>query len=296
MNYIFKDLSVTRGNKHNYLGMVFNIDNNKKSVEINMNSYINEIVKYYEIDGVAVTPVNKDLFVINADSKLLSSEEKKLFHSMLAKVMYLAKRVRPECLVACSFLASRVNVVTEEDMSKLIRLLKYLNGTKDIGLRLMGDNYLTVIAFIDASFGVHMDFKSHTGIAIVIGKGVIFAKSTKQKLNSKSSTEAELIAVSDGIGQVIWIRIFLINQGYKINEVIIMQDNKSTITMITNGTATSPRTRHVAVRFFFVKDRMDKKEIKLDYISTNDMLADILTKPLQGSLFKRLRDQLLGAI
>ena len=66
--------------------------------------------------------------------------------------------------------------------------------------------------------------------------------------------------------------------------------------MITNGTATSPRTRHIAVRFFFVKDRMDKKEIKLDYISTNDMLADILTKPLQGSLFKRLRDQLLGAI
>ena len=115
-----------------------------------------------------------------------------------AKVMYLAKRVRPECLVACSFLASRVNVATEEDMSKLMRLLKYLNGTKDIGLRLMGDTYLTVIAFIDASFGVHMDFKSHTGIAIVIGKGVIFAKSTKQKLNSKSSTEAELIAVSDG--------------------------------------------------------------------------------------------------
>ena len=177
-----------------------------------------------------------------------------------------------------------------------MRLLKYLNGTKDIGLRLMGDTYLTVIAFIDASFGVHMDFKSHTGIAIVIGKGVIFAKSTKQKLNSKSSTEPELIAVSDGIGQVIWIRNFLINQGYKINEAIIMQDNKSTITMITNGTATSPRIRHIAVRFFFVKDRIDKKEIKLDYISTNDMLADILTKPLQGSLFKRLRDQLLGAI
>ena len=97
-------------------------------------------------------------------------------------------------------------------------------------------------------------------------------------------------------GQVIWIRIFLINQGYKINEALIMQDNKSTITMITNGSDTSSRTRHIAVRFFFVKDRMDKKEIKLEYISTNDMLADIFTKPLPGSIFKKLRDQILGAI
>jgi hypothetical protein len=131
-------------------------------------------------------------------------------------------------------------------------------------------------------------------VAIAIGRGVIFAKSTKQKLNSKSSTEAELIAVSDGIGQVIWTRNFLINQGYKINAAKIFQDNKSTITLITNENSTSPRTQHIAVRFFFVKDRMDKKEIVLDYISTNDMLADVLTKPLQGSLFKRLRDLLLG--
>ena len=139
-----------------------------------------------------------------------------------------------------------------------------------------------------------MDFKSHTGVAIAIGKGVIFAKSTKQKLNSKSSTEAELIAVSDGIGQVIWTRNFLINQGYKINAAKIFQDNKSTMTLISKGNTTSPRTRHIAVRFFFVKDRIEKKEIILDYINTNDMLADVLTKPLQGSLFKRMRDHLLG--
>jgi len=72
------------------------------------------------IDGVTATPANKDLFTVKFGSTPLTSEEKNLFHSMLANVMYLAKRVRPECLVACSFLETRVNNATEDDMSKLM--------------------------------------------------------------------------------------------------------------------------------------------------------------------------------
>jgi len=92
----------------------------------------------------------------------LISEEKKTFLSMLSKVMYLTKRVRPECLAACSFLATRVNKANEDDMSKLMRLLKYLNGSKVLGLTITAEVYLMIIAFIDASYGVHMDLKSHT--------------------------------------------------------------------------------------------------------------------------------------
>ena len=149
LNNIFKDFSVNRRNKHNYLGMVFNFNKTNKSVNVEMNNYINEIITYYNIDGVATTPASKDLFTTKSSSRPLTQEEKKLFHSMLAKVMYLAKRVRPECLVVCSFLATRVNNATEDDMSKLIRLLKYLNGSKELGLTLTADNYLIIIEFID---------------------------------------------------------------------------------------------------------------------------------------------------
>jgi len=99
-----------------------------------------------------------------------------------------------------------------------MRLLKYLNGSRELGLKLTADNYLLILAFVDASYGVHMDYKSHTGVTIAFGRGFIFTKSIKQKLNNKSSTEAELIAMSHDIGQVIWTRNFLINERYKINK------------------------------------------------------------------------------
>jgi hypothetical protein len=136
--------------------------------------------------------------------------------------------------------------------------------------------------------------KSHTGCVIGLGKGPIFGKSTTQKLNCKSSTEAELIGLSDSTNQVIWTRNFLIEQGFDIGPATIYQDNQSTIALVKNGKSNSERTRHIAIRFFFVSDRVKSNEIKIEYMATGEMLADILTKPLQGNLFKKLRDQLLN--
>ena len=141
---------------------------------------------------------------------------------------------------------------------------------------------------------VHSDMKSHTGCVIGLGKGPIFGKSTTQKLNSKSSTEAELIGLSDSANQVIWTRNFLIEQGYQMGPATIYQDNMSTISLIKNGKSNNEKTRHIAIRFFFVSDRVKSNEIKVEYMATGQMLADILTKPLQGNLFKRLRNQLLN--
>ena len=85
----------------------------------------------------------------------------------------------------------------------------------------------------------------------------VWTKSTKQKLNAKSSTEAELIAVSDALPHIIWTRDLLLAQGYPVPPTTLFQDNLSTITMIQNGRGTSPQTRYIAIRFFWVKDRVD---------------------------------------
>jgi hypothetical protein len=85
-----------------------------------------------------------------------------------------------------------------------------------MGITLSGERDLRVMAYVDASYAVHGDYRSHTWVVIKIGKGTIWTKSAKQKLNSKSSTEAEIIAVSDALSQIIWVRDFLVCQGYKI--------------------------------------------------------------------------------
>lgn len=202
--------------------------------------------------------------------------------------------MRPDLLVSVSFLSTRVLKPTSQDQSKLDRVLKYLNGTADLGLTLEVGSSISVIGFIDASYGVHADGKSHTGTAITLGSGAVFAKSTKQKVVSKSSTEAELIGLSDSASQVIWTREFLMGQGYQLDAATIFQDNMSTIAMVKRGHSSSERSRHINIRYFFVKDRVDQGDIKIEYRPTGEMLADVLTKPLQGTLFVKLRDELLN--
>jgi len=157
-----------------------------------------------------------------------------------------------------------------------------------------GDDDLSVRVYADASYGVHPDAKGHTGVVISLGKGPVFVKSSKQKLVAKSSTEAELIALADCVTQAVWTRDFLIEQGYEMGPVEIFQDNKSTITLAERGHSTSDRTRHINIRYFFVHDRIAAGEVKVTYKPTLDMIADIMTKPLQGDLFRTLRARLLN--
>jgi hypothetical protein len=119
-------------------------------------------------------------------------------------------------------------------------------------------------------------------------------RSGKQKLVSKSSTEAELIGLSDSLTQGIWTRDFLIFQGYTMAPATVYQDNMSTIALAEKGRSTSDRTRHISIRYFFVKDRIDSGEVRIEYMPTASMLADVLTKPLQGELFRAMRKQLLN--
>jgi hypothetical protein len=111
---------------------------------------------------------------------------------------------------------------------------------------------------------------------------------------SKSSTEAELISLTDGCSQVIWSRDFLIAQGYDVGAATIYQDNKSTMDMVKAGKSTSDRTRHIHVRYFFVKDRVDSGEIMIQHLPTDDMIADFLSKPLVGARFAKLKQKLLN--
>jgi hypothetical protein len=153
---------------------------------------------------------------------------------------------------------------------------------------------MQVLAYIDAAYGVRDDWKSQTGGFISLGRGPVFAKSAKQKLVTKSSSEAELVGISDMLSEVIWTRDFLIEQGYQVDASKVYQDNTSAIHLANRGRALSERTRHIAIRFFFVKDRIDNGEVEIEHLGTADMIADLLTKPLQGDLFRRLRSLLLN--
>lgn len=120
---------------------------------------------------------------------------------------------------------------------------------------------------------------------ITMGKGAVICKSSKQKIVSKSSTAAELIALSDGVDSAMWAQEFMLSQGYNMKPIIVHQDNKSTIILAEKGKSTNQRTRHINIRYFAVKDMIARGELQIVYTPTEEMIADFFTKPLQGRLF-----------
>jgi hypothetical protein len=290
---IYKKVNVHRAKKLNYLGM--DLDYSMSGVvKISMVNMVEELLEEFNIDESFVTPANNNLFQISENQPLLNHYDKEQFKSTVPKLLYLAKRARPDILTAVSFLVTRVNFPTIGDKNKMIRVLKYLYGTKDLPLSLSGSNGFVINSYIDSSYGVHPDGKGHTGTMITVGRGAVYSKSGKQSLVAKSSTEAELIGLSDALSQVIWTRNFLSEQGYNVKPAKVHQDNKSTIILTEKGRPTSGKTRHISIRFFFVKDRVASKECEIVYTPTTGMVSDFYSKPLQGELFKTHRSAIMN--
>ena len=118
------------------------------------------------------------------------------------KAMFLSKRGHPGIHPCVSFLSTRVKDPNEGDWVKLTRMLSFLHRTVKDVLTLEADDDQNLRWYADAAFVVHSDMKSQTGAVFTLGKGAIIADSNKQKVNVKSSTEAELIAIDDKIAKI----------------------------------------------------------------------------------------------
>jgi hypothetical protein len=289
-------LTINRGLTHDYLGMTIDYSD-KGKVKIDMKDYIKNILNELPVDmaGVAPTPAANHLFDVNDEAEKLNDDQKEFFHHVVAQLLFLCKRARPDIQTAIAFLCTRVQKPDTDDYKKLCRVIKYLRKTISMPLRLEADSLNIAKWWVDASYAVHPDMKSHTGGVFTLGKGAIYGTSTRQKINTKSSTEAELVGVAEVLPQILWTQYFLEAQGYTSENAIIYQDNKSSILLEKNGKASSSkRTRHINVRYYFVTDRISNGEIDIIYCPTKEMIADFFTKPLQGIAFTGFRDFIMN--
>ena len=282
----YPQISVHRGAILDYIGMTFDFTV-PGEVSITMENCVSDILAECGVTAARATPAAETLFEVRTDVQKASPAEAAYFHTYVAKILYLSKRVRPECLTAVSFLTTRVQECDIDDMAKLKRLLGYLLGTRHRGITLRIGENMTVRAYIDAAYGVHSTSgKSHTGCAIVLGDaGALFAKSSKQKIVTKSSTEAELVGLSDTATQAIHLRNFVQAQGYDIGPVIIYQDNMSCMALMKRGGPGSERSRHINIRHFWLCEKVTDGEVVIEHLSTTGMFANALTKPVQGQQF-----------
>jgi hypothetical protein len=208
----------------------------KGIVKVDMCDYVKGMLDDFPIKFDAKdtqpTPAADDLFDKGDESKLLSKEQAEDFHTCVAKGLFLCKRARPDIHPTIAVLCTRVKQPNESDWQKLIRLMKYLNGTRDDKLILSADKLNVVKWYVDTSFAVHPDFKSHTGGVLTLGRGAL--------------------------------------------------------------TSSGPRTRALNIRYFFLTDQVEKGNVMIDFCPTDDMIADYMTKPLQGAKFLKFKKLIMG--
>jgi len=286
--------SITKhtGDVIDFLGMTFDFRTTGE-VRVTMERLVAEIIAGAGVVAERKTPATETLFEVRIAPKL-DPAKRDYFRSYVAKLLYVSKRVRPEMLAAVSFLSTRAAEPDIDDLAKLHRVLGYLLGTRERGVVLRIGDTMTVSAFVDAAYGVHTGSgKSHSGCAIVLGNnGPVHVKSTKQKLVTKSSTEAELVALSDYASQAIWARNLVAAQGYDVGPVVLHQDNMSCMALMKRGGPASERTRHIDIRYFWVKERVDGKDAVIRHLSTEKMHVNVMTKPVQGQQFISERNAL----
>jgi hypothetical protein len=245
--------------------------------------------------GKANTPAADHLFTVNGDAPPLEESAAELFHSTTAKLLFLCKRARPDIQTPIAFLCTRVSKPDVDDQKKLRRVICYLHSTRGMHLTLEADDLQVIKWWVDASFAVHRDMRSHTGGTMSMGKGAVCSASLRQKINTRSSTAAEIVGVDDMMPAIMWTRQFMEGQGYNIKDNILYQDNQSAMLLEINGQKSSTkRTRHLNIRYYFVTDRIRAKKLTVEYCPTGEMWADVFTKPLQGAAFVKFRKLILN--
>eukprot|EP01036_Dinobryon_divergens_P034190 gene34190-44172_t len=283
----YKDINIQTGDKIFYLGLQLDVNSRQRSIEISQPGYVADLLKEFPVDKVSVSPAADNLFDTSSEGQPVDTTA---YASKLMKLSYLAKRTRPDILLAVSFLAMRMKNPNHYDSSKLQRIYEYLAKTQDYTFTLKPSSF-RILAWVDASYAVHTDGRSHTGILIGFGghRGLVYFRSSVQRLVSDSSTYAELIAQHDGAHTIQWLSFLMQELGYSVSgdQVPIMyQDNRSAIQLAERGPGVVSRSRHFQVRYFYVKELVDNNSIKLAHVPTEQMHADFMTKPNQGKLFR----------
>nr|GEZ16851.1 retrovirus-related Pol polyprotein from transposon TNT 1-94 [Tanacetum cinerariifolium] len=213
------------------------------------------------------------------------------YQSMIGSLMYVTSS-RPDIMFATCICARYQANPNEHHVSSVKRIFRYLKGTINLGIWYPKDSGFDLTAYSDADHaGCHLDRKSASGSVYFLGDKLVCWSSKKHNCVSISTAESEYVAVSSCCAQVLWTRTQLTNYGFFYDKVPIYCDLKSAIAISCNPVQHT-RTKHIDVRYHFIKDHVEKGTIELYFVGTEYQLADLFTKSLPEARFKFLVEKL----
>ncbi|KAK9047931.1 hypothetical protein SSX86_033107 [Deinandra increscens subsp. villosa] len=206
------------------------------------------------------------------------------YRAMIGSLMYLTAS-RPDIMFSVCLCARYQAGPKESHLNVVKRIFRYLKGQPKLGLWYSKNKDFNLKAFRDSDYGgCNLDKKSTSGGCQFLGDRLVSWQCKKQTCVSTSTTEAEYIAASACCGQVLWIQNQMMDYGINFMETPMYADNTSAIS-ITNNPVKHSKTKHIEIRYHFIRDCVEKKLIKLHHVPTENQLADLFTKAFDEARF-----------
>ena len=277
------------------LGLRITRDRAKRTLKIDQNLYIQSLIEKYRLQGT--TSVTLPATDREAYSKAKPGEhlaDQALYQSAIGALMWLSRGARWEISASVSALSAYCGEPTVRHWNAVLRILRYLKGTAEMGtiFQPSGEHGPNLQGYCDADYAGDIDDRvSRSGVLYLLGGGVIVATSQKQRSTALSTGQSEYMALAEGAKTGQWLSTLLreIHCSQYLSgglSVPIYSDNTACIALAKDPIGHA-RTKHIEVRYHYIRELVASKKVILQYISTKDMLADILTKPLPITAFKR---------
>lgn len=257
---------------------------------LDQSNYIQKLLKRFRMEDCkpAGTPMETGLKLPQETQK----DDTYNYRELVGSLMYIAVCTRPDISHAVSYLSQFNNCFGEVHWKAAKRVLRYLKGTINLSL-VFSKGGMDITAYADADWASNnIDRRSYTGYVFLLGKSIISWESKKQRTVALSSTEAEYMALSDTCKEALFIRKFLFEMLGVMAKITILNDSQSAIKLCKNFMFHS-RTKHIDIRHHFIKEIVNDGIVEVKYMSTNNMLADVLTKPLNKNLHCKFTNLLL---
>ena len=217
--------------------------------------------------------------------------DQKVYRSMIGSLLYLCAS-RPDIMLSVCMCARFQANPKDSHHTAVKRILRYLAHTPTLGLWYPKGAQFDLVGYSDSDYaGDRVDRKSTSGTCHFLGRSLVCWASKKQNCVSLSTAEAEYIAAGSCCTQILWLKQTLKDYGIHVKKIPLLCDNESAIKIAHNPVQHS-RTKHIDIRHHFLRDHVQREDIIVSHVKTEDQLADIFTKPLDEKRFCALRCEL----
>jgi len=271
-----------------FLGL--QIKQTQEGTFVHQGKYTMDVLKKFDMaDAKPISTPIPTSAALDADEDGESVDQKE-YRSMIGSLLYLTA-TRPDIHFAVCLCARFQASPRTSHRQAVKRIMRYLRFTPEFGLWYSASSTLSLCGYSDADFaGCRLDRKSTSGTCQFLGSSLVSWSSRKQSNVAQSTTEAEYVAAASCCSQLLWMIATLRDFGLLFSHVPLLCDSTSAISVAKNPVLHS-KTKHIDVRYHFLRDHVEKGDIELKHVDTSQQLADILTKPLDQATFARLRGE-----